>query len=789
MFEGDSRADARQPERLALIAAIGGLAIVGIHVSGLLGRWSPATLLVLGTFAPFVVLVGVQINKPARRWPWLLIAAAMVLFLLKLAVQNSLGTFGVLSERRSVLPEIIAFVGYAVAAAGVIGLVRARRDGSPRNLDALLDSAIAAVAALALAWVHLITPALHFDEASTSLRLALASLPAVSVFMVAVMAQVAFTSRFGSSWAITAVLIGMGFMLMGDVVQTVAQLQLASVPVGLLDTPYALSYVCLFAAVLHPSMRELTQPAPPQQVTPRQGRLAFVAVGLAMPVLVIVSRTRNTLGDRVALGLIIVTLTSIATWRMWRALRLQARSEERMTHHAAHDPLTDLPNRSQVIRDLDARLSRASASGQLVSALHLDIDRFKLVNDTLGHAFGDELLVNAARRLQLNAGPDDLVARIDGDSFVIVIDGIGDIQQAIRRAEDFRLLMRKPFVIQGIESPATCSVGVATSSGSEGDPDAQTLLRDADMAMYEAKRVGRDHVAKFDDEIRTRASERLMIEAELRHALDRGQLHLHYQPIVGCPEPLVEGFEALLRWSHPTWGSVSPLTFIPVSEETGLIDEIGSWVLDEACRQIELWRGDIPAGNELSVAVNVSMRQLRDPGFVELVGVTLRRHGLPGDALIIELTESTLVDDPNAAAVTLDELRALGVRLSIDDFGTGYSSLSYLKRFPVDRVKIDRSFVDGLGTQDSSEESLVAAIVAMAGALGMSTVAEGVETTVQADRLIDLGCDAAQGFLYSRPVDSQKVPGVVAHLGTSISAGAPIQSATETKLRPLAFES
>ncbi|HMG27940.1 MAG TPA: GGDEF domain-containing phosphodiesterase, partial [Acidimicrobiia bacterium] len=296
--------------------------------------------------------------------------------------------------------------------------------------------------------------------------------------------------------------------------------------------------------------------------------------------------------------------------------------------------------------------------------------------------------------------------------------------------------------------------------------DAEALIRDADTAMYRAKETGRDAVSVFDSSMRESATERVELERDLRHAMDSDELYLLYQPLVQLPMGTIEGFEALIRWSHPTRGELSPASFVPVAEDTGLIVSIGTWVIEEACRQLALWRNVIPNGDDLYVAVNLSVRQLRDPQLVPCVRSSLKREKLANGSLCLELTESLLMDNPAAAAELLEQLRSVGVGLSIDDFGTGYSSLSSLRRIPVDRVKIDQSFIDGLH-HDTSDESLVAAIVAMASALRVTTVAEGVETYEQGKHLHELGCNVAQGNFYSRPLPAAVVPAVVENFGVS----------------------
>ena len=386
----------------------------------------------------------------------------------------------------------------------------------------------------------------------------------------------------------------------------------------------------------------------------------------------------------------------------------------------------------------------------------LDVDRFKLVNDTVGHSIGDELLIAVAQRLQATVRHHDLVARTGGDEFVIVLADVVDVDHAIESTERIRRCFEMPFSVREAEIYSSASLGVAFADGSDPNVDFETMIRDADTAMYQAKDAGRDGIAVFDQSMRARAAERLELEHNLRGAHERGELEVHFQPIVTLPDGHALGVEALVRWSHPLLGRIPPAKFIPVAEDMGLITELGGWVLDEACRQLAVWRDEVPDASELYVCVNLSARQLRDPRLIERVLGALHQSNLPPRALCLELTESVLTQNI-AEAGLLNDLDKLGIRLSIDDFGTGFSSLSYLKRFPIDYVKIDRAFVEGLGVE-SADESLVAAIIAMAGALGMTTIAEGVETSAQERALIGLGCRAAQGFRYSRAVTPSQVP-------------------------------
>jgi diguanylate cyclase (GGDEF)-like protein len=419
-----------------------------------------------------------------------------------------------------------------------------------------------------------------------------------------------------------------------------------------------------------------------------------------------------------------------------------------------------------------------------VALLFLDLDRFKLANDTLGHTQGDELLVRVAERLRANVKSTDMVTRIGGDEFMIVLGQVVSVSQALDLANRLRVCLREPFVMNDMDFYLSASIGLAFASGEDRRATSEALVRDADTAMYQAKDAGRDAVAVFDQSMRQRRSERVALEHDLRAAVSQGQLHVVYQPIVRLPSGRPMGMEALVRWAHPTYGVISPSKFIPLAEENGLIDEIGGWVLQEAVGQLAVWHRRHPSMRSLYVSVNVSGAQLRDDRLVGRVADVLALHDLDGSKLALELTESVLMDDPEEAAATLGQLRKLGVIIAIDDFGSEYSSLAYLKRFPATMLKIDKSFVNSLSQPDSSDATLIATVVAMGRALDITTVAEGVETSTQAARLLDLGCDQVQGFLYSRPVRADRLPEVVTSLRTKRLHAVP--AAVSDRPQPLA---
>ncbi len=428
--------------------------------------------------------------------------------------------------------------------------------------------------------------------------------------------------------------------------------------------------------------------------------------------------------------------------------------EQRLAHQANHDPLTGLPNRTLLIDRLDGALARARRHNRRVAVLFLDLDHFKVVNDSLGHGLGDRLLVAIAERLAIALRPGDTVARFGGDEFVVLCEDLVSQHDAITIAERVDEAVSGPFIIDDTEVFVGVSIGIALPDDTEADPE--TLIRDADAAMYRAKDRGRSRWELFDNAMRASAVDRLDIENALRRALDRRELRVFYQPVIDLGTGRIDGVEALLRWEHPERGLLNPGDFITVAEETGLIVPIGSWVLDQACRQVQRWHASAERSSPLSVAINISGRQLGHPRLVEDLAAVLADTSIDPSLVELEITESVLMDDVEMSADTLGRLHALGVHLAVDDFGTGYSSLSYLRRFPVDILKVDQSFVDGLG-EDSSDSAIVTAIITLAHTLGLRAVAEGVETPLQLAELRRLGCDRAQGFHMARPAGGHDV--------------------------------
>ncbi|HSP28628.1 MAG TPA: bifunctional diguanylate cyclase/phosphodiesterase, partial [Ilumatobacteraceae bacterium] len=551
-------------------------------------------------------------------------------------------------------------------------------------------------------------------------------------------------------------LVGTAGLLVGDVVYALGEIGVISVSQTLLEVPYLLVPACIGAAAQHPSIRLFDQRSPESDRLLSPARLAAVIAALLAPIGLLVFREESA--NRFVAVSLCGVLATAAVLRIAGSMRSQAAVEATLFYQATHDELTGLPSRSAIVNRIE-HLTSVDQYGSVV-LMFLDIDQFKLVNDSMGHTVGDELLVMAAERIVSCVRDDDLVGRISGDEFVIVSWGL-DHDTAHDLADRVRQTFRHPFELGAGEVFVTVSVGIAMT-GHDGSRDASTLIQEADTAMYRSKAAGRNTVTMFDHSMRETIARRVELERMLRRALEHGDIQAWFQPIVSLSSGRLRGLEALARW-QVDGRMISPAEFIPVAEESGLIVPLGSHVLDEACRHLAWLRRNLAGADDLYMSVNLSPRQLWAGDVVDTVADALRRYDLPGDALCLEITEGAMMDDSVTTIAVMTALRSFGVRLAVDDFGTGYSSLSYLKRFPVSMVKIDRSFVAGLG-QHESDSSIVAAIVAMTSALDLDLVAEGVETVEQAQHLVALGCDQVQGYLFGAAAPPVTVPELLASM-------------------------
>jgi diguanylate cyclase (GGDEF)-like protein/PAS domain S-box-containing protein len=427
-------------------------------------------------------------------------------------------------------------------------------------------------------------------------------------------------------------------------------------------------------------------------------------------------------------------------------------AEQQLHHDAFHDALTGLPNRALFMDHLKLAIARSRRNNSArFAVLYLDLDRFKVINDSLGHTIGDQLLVGIADRLKKNLRPGDTVARLGGDEFTVLIEDITDETESVQVAERVQQELSIPFALSGREVFTTVSMGIAPSA--TGYERAEDILRDADTAMYRAKSLGKARYEIFDKAMHARAINLLQMETDMRRALERQEFILHYQPIVALENFRLRGFEALVRWQHPERGFISPMDFIPVAEETGMIIQLGEWVMREACAQMNCWQHMFPLDHPLFITVNLSSKQFSQTTLISTFANILEETGVKPQSVKLEITESVVMENIDTATDMLRQLRSLGVQLAIDDFGTGYSSLSYLHRFPIDTLKIDRSFVTRMSENNENTE-IVRTIVVLAQNLGMDVVAEGVETNEQLVLLQKLGCENGQGYFFSKPVNS-----------------------------------
>ncbi len=704
-----------------------------------------------------LAVYGLRHHRPALQWPWWSMVATGLLWTIGGAVGDATGASGDLTRSRSLLPDLFQLPGYGLFALALYGLLRSRRSKQSERGE-LLDGIMLGAGALLMVNVLIIVPTMDVPNTWVMARLSVSVYPAVSMCLLVLAARLAFSPGDRSA-AFRLLLIGMAFLFIGDIIFAFGEIgRLDRVRQSLLDAPYLFVPACIGAAVLHPSIRALARPSPVLSHTLGLSRLIAVSAALLAPIVVIATRSTSK-GVPATIALCLV-LALAAILRLASAIREQAALETRLSHQARHDELTGLPSRAQIVIKIEELLADSEVTGAPVAVMFIDLDQLKLINDSMGHSVGDQLLVSASKRITSAVRPEDAVGRMSGDEFIVAASL--DVTGASRMAERIRKMLGDGFSLDSAEVFISASIGVTVAHYS-ARTNAPTLIQEADTAMYRSKDRGRNRVTTFDSSMRERVARRVELERDLRNALNERHFSAHYQPIVSLPSGRIHGFEALARWTDGD-RVISPAEFIPIAEESGLIVPLGAFMLDEACRQVAKWRRTHPGAERLYVSVNLSPRQMRESDIVDTVAETLARHRLPGEALWLEITESVMMEDSLATAGAMAGLRTLGVRLCVDDFGTGFSSLSYLKLFPVSCVKIDRSFILGLGRHES-DSSLVAAIIAMGSALELESVAEGVETRDQAQRLFALGCRQAQGYLYAQAMPAEEVPAALERLG------------------------
>ena len=655
--------------------------------------------------------------------------------------------------------ESLALGVQVVLIAGLLVVAQRRIGREP--LGVLADSLIVALGAWLVCWILLIRPLIESSvDGAGTVTLRGISL-SVGVIVLLVLATLLFGDAENSPvvWLATGAIVA---SLTGDVLWAVNDANLAAVNPAIRNAPYVLALFAAAATLLHPSASNLVAQGPYHTARPMAGRLVVVTAGLVVPIAVFALTDAQDTRDRVVRSAAILVLACAVLLRVVLAVRSNTALQQRLITSAQTDALTGLPNRSLMLEHVDTALRTAWRDGRQPAVLFIDVDRFKNINDSLGHAAGDDVLMAVAKRLRLILPAQCVVGRIAGDEFVVLDPRSGGQNDAMLLADRVLESFHEPLDLRQGDVFVSASIGVSSYRPSVTN-SADDLLRHADTAMYRAKESGRNCVAIFDESMLESVTQRLAVETALYRALERRELRLVHQPIIDVSLGEVVGFEALMRWDRDDGSTVSPAEFIPIAEETGTIVPIGSWALLEALTHLSEW---IAAGwcpRDATMAVNVSPRQLNDPNFVNVVSEALTRAHIPARQLWLEVTESVMISQPDQALLALTKLSELGVRVAIDDFGTGYSSLSLLQRFPIHRLKIDRSFVAGVADKQEAR-ALVRTIIAMCDSLGLDTVAEGVESVPQLHALNELHCAKAQGYLISHPVPPEQMASTVALL-------------------------
>ena len=702
---------------------------------------------------PLVLWLSHQIHRIARGAVLIVAAAGMCFALAELIDERSAG-----SGVAAFASELLSLAGLVAIACGMTTLVQRRGE---RLGGVLGDSLIVGLGTWLVAWVAIVDPMLERGEHSavTTVVDGLSQpVGSVVLFLMAVhlfMQHAANVASWLAGAALTALvvsdvleaLVGAGHL--GDTA--------ASVAVGLLTVSFFLAG----AAFMHRSITTIHHEAIGDRGQRLLGRLVITTSALVFPVIVLAASGPSGTVDQIVRSVSALVLAGAVTLRVVWSVRTNSDAQAELLRAAHTDPLTGLPNRILLLERISSYVHEAWRADRVPTLYFVDLDRFKNINDSLGHSAGDEVLRIVARRLVDAAPAEAMVARLSGDEYVVLDPTTRSLGSATALAERLLAVFREPVPLSQGDVFVTASIGVSSIDSMAAK--AEDVLRHADTAMYRAKDSGRNCMAFYDESMHERIAHRLSVETALYRALDRHELRLFHQPILDLETGEVAGFEALMRWQQSDGTIVSPAEFIPIAEDTGTIVPIGAWALLEALTQLRRWIDDGVCSPQATTSVNVSPRQLADPSLPSVVSEALSRSGMDASHLWIEITESVMISEPELALSTLQKMKALGVRVALDDFGTGYSSLSLLQRFPLQRIKIDRAFVQGVA-DNPSDRALVRTIVAMGHSLGLDMVAEGVESLHQIQVLQELGCGKAQGYLISHPVPADAMRSTVSAL-------------------------
>ena len=696
----------------------------------------------VGLVSVILLLVGVKVHKPETVSPWLWFAGGLISFLtadvIYYIIELRAGDAGLPFPN---IADAFYLGMYPLMIVGLIKLVRAVAPG--RSRASLIDGAVVGVAMFGIIWVLFVDDVVVVEQSFASLAVSVAY-PVMDVALLAVAARLLVTVHLKHP-PFALIAIAIGSLAIADLAYQIALNSDAGFSTGTWIDAFWLTFYCGFAvAALHPALaRETPQHQDQDRLTPMQLMIMFFAT-LSVPLVDLFWGNPDDRTVTIAASALLFLLILIRIYDLMKTVEM---GKDRLRHDAEHDSLTGLANRVRFAERTEAALTKADTKHP-VAVLFIDLDDFKTVNDSLGHQAGDQLLAEVANRLETVVRDGDTVARFGGDEFAVLLESAVDRRDAMNVARRALDILGEPIEIGNRSVRALASIGIAMDI--DGGHTVDTIMRNADVAMYLSKSRGKGRYEFFEEDMHEEAVERLDLKADLQRAIDQDQFLLHYQPIFNLKTGKVDLVEALIRWKHPERGLVEPDRFIALAEENGLIVPIGSWVIREACRQAAAWH-KIPGCEDIAISINLSMRQLEDDQLINTLTNAIAASGVKASNLVLEITESMLAIDAEQSIGILGQLGTIGVKLAIDDFGTGYSSLSYLKAFPVDAIKIDRSFINELH-RSSTSSALVEAIVNLSSALGAYTVAEGIEYSDQADILRRLGCDRGQGFYYCRPL-------------------------------------
>ena len=695
------------------------------------------------------LVVGISTHKAPLPVTALMLLTAISILAARMIEDNG-------TTHHSLVTESLFLVSQLLLVFGLVFTIRRRLTGQAGNVFA--DGLIVGIGAWLIVWVYLVQPSLGISGNSASFTTVRSLTLGVAMIVLFLLATLLFSENAPSP-ANALIGIAIALSLTGIILRAVVSRGDVSFSTATLDAPLLMAVALAGAGFAHPSIRHVSAGGSHTVMPALMTRLLTTTSSLVAPIIILAIDNPANNQDTTVRTITVCILAAVVMTRVVQSVRLNANTQEQLVKSALTDSLTGLPNRVLMLQYIESAMRSSWRTHLQPTVLFIDVDRFKNINDSLGHSIGDDVLTEVSRRLTSSVPPHATVARIAGDEFVVLDATTESVTQSVLLAERILDSLRSPITTRDGDMFVTASIGVAYAPTAV-ELSANELMRHADTAMYRAKNAGRNCIALFDESMLESVTKRLDVETALYRALERNELHLVHQPIVDIDLGIVVGFEALMRWDRGQSHVVPPDEFIPIAEETGIIVPLGSWAINDALMQLRSWVDAGHCSPSTTMSVNVSVRQLHDPQFVTIVTEALASSGIPAEQLWLEVTESVMIAEPTQALASLRRLNDLGVRIAIDDFGTGYSSLSLLQRFPIQCIKIDRAFVNDVVVEPATQ-NIVRTIIAMATAMGADIVAEGVENIEQLSQLASLECHRAQGYLFSRPVHVDDVPRVV----------------------------